>query len=144
MTIVLRKELQNISKALPSHCVSMRGAGFCKDYAGTPLRASRFHWGTQVLSYYAMTSAAECTQYVYSEFYGGMMVNHHAVAWLITVIGRHQSWAAWATHRVKPLCAPPVSRATGAATGSQPQQIRPRRMNMMNFGIPCSRNRPRR
>ena len=61
MTIVLRKERRNTSKTLPNQCVSMREAGFCKDYAGTPFMASRFHWGTQVFSYYAVTSAAECT-----------------------------------------------------------------------------------
>ena len=48
MTVVLGKELQNTSKTLPNHSTSMRGAGFCKGYAGTPLLESRFRGGTHL------------------------------------------------------------------------------------------------
>ena len=47
---------------LPNHSASMWG--FCKGYAETPLLALRFRWGTQVFSYYAVTSAAECSSHL--------------------------------------------------------------------------------
>ena len=44
-----------------------------KDYAGTFVLAPRFHWGPQVVSYYAVTSAAECTLFLsQTDFLQGM------------------------------------------------------------------------